>query len=711
MNIRQFFSSDDNTNKDKIFQDESHKVTFQNIINKLVSMDIIDLLEYGHLLNFYKDGGTLVEMARYNQIIKKIMDNQLTDQQLKDEMMTSVRKIFSHLYNLVIDDKIDITILINNIVTHNNQLLNFTNDQKKGIHHICSFLYDPSIYTFSLRGYAGTGKTTTITKLIHYLLLNNYIKSVAFSAPTNKAVNVMKSKFRNDVNDLLVCKDILIDEDTSFTEQLDLLNEKGLVIDFLTIHKLLNYKNEFDNDGNRIFTKGDKTNIDKYDLIVIDECSMIPMQGIVNIFEDLRHFKSKQVTDNIIKKIPKIMFVGDPAQLPPVNEKISIIFGEKKNDFDFKQFKQFADQDENYFDLNPTDTVKQRFEELRSDILQHTHYTLTHVVRSSNSKVIGLCNNIREWVLGDTNEPNIGEYRGNKVKLYRRGDTDKLKTKWFNTCLEYFKNNNSSNIVLTWTNKQCNQYNQAIRKQLFKKENLAKFEIGDILILKDFYNIEETSVNYVVKSKNKQDVLKKRFYTSEQIKILGIESIIKVVPQFVEALSHKLNKMKNFSSIEDKYTQIIKIINKGLVRKYSVYKLIVTKLNSGDEDINESMDEQSIYVLQDNMNDIVTKDKELASKKIKELRNYYRSVFVDRMKIIDRDIIRPLWREWAKRFIDPFANVDYGASFSTHIAQSSTFYNVFVDMDDVLKNNNANEAKRLIYTAITRTSNEIHLLI
>ena len=35
---------------------------------------------------------------------------------------------------------------------------------------------------------------------------------------------------------------------------------------------------------------------------------------------------------------------------------------------------------------------------------------------------------------------------------------------------------------------------------------------------------------------------------------------------------------------------------------------------------------------------------------------------------------------------------------------------VFVDAHDIFKNNNANEAKRCIYTALTRTSNELHIL-
>jgi exodeoxyribonuclease V len=81
------------------------------------------------------------------------------------------------------------------------------------------------------------------------------------------------------------------------------------------------------------------------------------------------------------------------------------------------------------------------------------------------------------------------------------------------------------------------------------------------------------------------------------------------------------------------------------------------------------------------------------------------------LKKIDNEIIRPLWRQWNKLFIDQFANVNYGNSHSVHKSQGSSFYNVFVDSDDILNNPNQEEAKRCIYTAFTRSSNELHILI
>lgn len=47
----------------------------------------------------------------------------------------------------------------------------------------------------SLFGYAGTGKTTLITEIIGFFIMNKNLKKVCFTASTNKATDVLKSKF------------------------------------------------------------------------------------------------------------------------------------------------------------------------------------------------------------------------------------------------------------------------------------------------------------------------------------------------------------------------------------------------------------------------------------------------------------------------------------------------------------------------------------
>ena len=92
-------------------------------------------------------------------------------------------------------------------------------------------------------------------------------------------------------------------------------------------------------------------------------------------------------------------------------------------------------------------------------------------------------------------------------------------------------------------------------------------------------------------------------------------------------------------------------------------------------------------------------------------RRYYNTLYKDQIKFIDSNIIRPLWRSYNNIFVDPFANVTNGYSISVHKSQASTYYNVYVDSDDILNNKNDNDAKRCLYTAITRTSGCVNILI
>jgi hypothetical protein len=61
---------------------------------------------------------------------------------------------------------------------------------------------------------------------------------------------------------------------------------------------------------------------------------MISFQIILNLVEEAT--KKNIMSTNI----PKVLFIGDPAQLPPVNEIISSIFAKSKEDLDFNLYKK-----------------------------------------------------------------------------------------------------------------------------------------------------------------------------------------------------------------------------------------------------------------------------------------------------------------------------------------------------------------------------------
>lgn len=129
-----------------------------------------------------------------------------------------------------------------------------------------------------LEGYAGTGKTYLIGKFIEYIFKARENFPIAMTAPTNKAVKVLRR-----------------------ASQID--NQS---VNFSTIHSLLGLREQITENGDQIFVSGfsDTPNISNYKLLIIDEVSMLP--------DDL--FKKIQEYANDIK----IIMLGDPCQIPPV---------------------------------------------------------------------------------------------------------------------------------------------------------------------------------------------------------------------------------------------------------------------------------------------------------------------------------------------------------------------------------------------------------
>ena len=92
---------------------------------------------------------------------------------------------------------------------------------------------------------------------------------------------------------------------------------------YLTIHKLLNIKRKISKEGKEEFhiVQDNKKllkslSIYEYDIVIIDESSMLSNE-IIDSLRSLKKFKGK------------VIFIGDTAQLPPVNE-YSFLFDVKE---------------------------------------------------------------------------------------------------------------------------------------------------------------------------------------------------------------------------------------------------------------------------------------------------------------------------------------------------------------------------------------------
>lgn len=168
-------------------------------------------------------------------------------------------------------------------------------DQQKAHDQLVDYITgkDRSRAMWVLEGYAGTGKSFTLAKIVGTIrklgsdvndLWGTDSKRIAMSAPTHKAVRVMK-KFA-----------------------------KGFPgVGFSTVHSLLGLKEQIDNNGKVKFVQDKdpgKIKIEGYDVLFLDETSMLADE----LFALLTPY---------VKRGLKLIFVGDPVQIPPVNHKDS----------------------------------------------------------------------------------------------------------------------------------------------------------------------------------------------------------------------------------------------------------------------------------------------------------------------------------------------------------------------------------------------------
>lgn len=152
-----------------------------------------------------------------------------------------------------------------------------------------------------LEGFAGTGKTYLVSRLLRDL---PGLK-IAVAAPTNKAVRVLRDKLRET--------DVQI-VDAGDPDGLETSRARhGCTC--RSIHSLLGLKLKEMDNGQHETTSERESTLREYDAVVVDECSMLSPF----LFQKIVMERGRA----------QILFVGDPAQLPPVKEEtISPVFAQ-----------------------------------------------------------------------------------------------------------------------------------------------------------------------------------------------------------------------------------------------------------------------------------------------------------------------------------------------------------------------------------------------
>ncbi|WP_227498496.1 ATP-dependent RecD-like DNA helicase [Synechococcus sp. PCC 7336] len=170
--------------------------------------------------------------------------------------------------------------------------ITLTQQQWQALQELEEFLHsDERLYL--LTGYAGTGKSTLLQALIQRLRSQGDDRAIALTAFTNKAKKVLES----------------------------MAVRWGLAVECLTCCQLLGIRPVINpQTGQQEFKpeRGFENQIDKFALVVIDESSTIG--------EEMWGLLLKAVS-GLFREV-KLLFVGDPAQLPPVNEAESPCFKE-----------------------------------------------------------------------------------------------------------------------------------------------------------------------------------------------------------------------------------------------------------------------------------------------------------------------------------------------------------------------------------------------
>ncbi|ELS02848.1 Viral (Superfamily 1) RNA helicase [Xenococcus sp. PCC 7305] len=159
-----------------------------------------------------------------------------------------------------------------------------TNDQQESFSQLKIFTNSQDKF-FRLAGYAGTGKSFLICHYIKWLI-NEKLSFVA-ACPTNKAAKNLRN----------------------------LADTEDLELEVKTVAQLLGQQPELNEEsGKEEFKSKGHVDLSGYDIVIIDEFSMLNKENFREI--------ATQAQSSLLTKV---VFVGDHAQLPPINEHEPIV--------------------------------------------------------------------------------------------------------------------------------------------------------------------------------------------------------------------------------------------------------------------------------------------------------------------------------------------------------------------------------------------------
>ena len=289
---------------------------------------------------------------------------------------------------------------------------------------------------FILRGYAGTGKTTMVKQIVDYVLQDWYVELMA---PTGRAARVLQTKtghLAKTIHKTIYSSAALLTKDVQDVAE----SEFKLCFPIKMT------------DGNIV--------------AIVDEASMLcSLKRAQEIFV----FGTDNLMDDLLTYVRpsfggKVIFVGDPMQLPPIGESVSNALNA-----DF-------------------------FEQKGLKVMQAE---LTEVLRQTGDSVI-LKNamQIRNLLKKEKRNRLVFEKKKGDMESLPSGE---LLKKYIETRKQTKKDDS---VVICFSNRSASKYNKDIRKELYGEEE-PELQVGDVLLVNqnnyrlDIMNGEFVPVLYV----------------------------------------------------------------------------------------------------------------------------------------------------------------------------------------------------------------------
>ena len=294
--------------------------------------------------------------------------------------------------------------------------MELTTQQNKVFEQIKAFL-DSDASVFILRGYAGTGKTTMVKVIADYIKQNSQL---VMMAPTGRAARVLNKKTGHDA--FTIHKAIYGKAHVQPKKVKDVAESE---------FKFVFPINQSENGGNIV--------------AIVDEASMVCSRKIDH---ELFMFGTDNQMDDLLTFVRpnfggKVIFVGDPAQLPPVGESVSNAL---------------------------------RAEYFQEKGLKVIEAELTEVLRQKNDSVI-LKNAmmIRDLLKKDKRNQLVFEEQKDDVEMV---PSEQFLDKY----LKYRKESGRhDSVIICFSNKSANRYNRDIRKALYGGD--VPLRENDILLI------------------------------------------------------------------------------------------------------------------------------------------------------------------------------------------------------------------------------------